>query len=85
MNPWLRKDKAKACPIHTAVLSKAATRLAEDGVFAKDDVLEDLNFGAVRDSCDGTISVSSFKRSRAAIWCLSARPTSRATPGKKRS
>ena len=50
MSKWLRKDRARSCPIHTAVLTQAATRLAEDGVFAKDDVLDDLNFSAVTDA-----------------------------------
>jgi hypothetical protein len=50
MSKWLRKDKARACPIHTAVLNKAAERLSEAGTFAKEDVLDDLNFGAVADA-----------------------------------
>jgi hypothetical protein len=47
---YLRKEAAKACPIHTAVYTAALDALVMFGVFSKDDVIESLNFDAVADS-----------------------------------
>lgn len=47
---FLRKEVARACPIHTAVYERAVEALVLFGVFAKEDVIAALNFGAVADS-----------------------------------
>lgn len=47
---YLRKEAAKACPIHTAVHNAAIEHLVNFGVFSKDIVIDSLNFEAVADS-----------------------------------
>jgi hypothetical protein len=47
---WLRKEAARACPIHTAVYNAALVELVEYGVFNKQDVIDTLNFTAVADA-----------------------------------
>jgi hypothetical protein len=47
---YLRKEAAKACPIHTAVYNSALEQLVLFGVFSKEDVIDSLNFEAVADS-----------------------------------
>jgi hypothetical protein len=47
---FLRRETAKKCPIHAAVLQKARDDLAEKGYFSKADIIERLQFGAIDDS-----------------------------------
>jgi len=47
---WLRKEAAKACPIHNAVYNAALVELVEYGMFSKDDVIASLRFEAVADA-----------------------------------
>ena len=47
---WLRKTKARVCPIHQAVLQSACDELHKHGYFSKDEVLEGLGFGAVAEA-----------------------------------
>lgn len=50
MNKWLRREKARVCPIHQAVLDESARQLSHEGVFSKDEVLDALNFEAVAEA-----------------------------------
>jgi len=47
---WLRKEAAKVCPVHTAVMNKAIEHLVHAGVFNKEAVIADTRLGAVADS-----------------------------------
>jgi hypothetical protein len=47
---WLRKEAAKICPVHTAIVNKAVEHLVDTGVFSKDLVVEGTGMGAVADS-----------------------------------
>ena len=42
MSKYLRREKAKECPIHQMVLEEAAKQLELHGVFEKDAVLDEL-------------------------------------------
>lgn len=50
MSKYLRKEKARACPVHMAVLDECARQLNLHGVFEKSDVLETLNLSAMVDA-----------------------------------
>lgn len=50
MSNYLRKEKARQCPIHMAILDECADQLQLHGVFEKAAVLGRLNFEAVADS-----------------------------------
>ena len=50
MSRFLRKEKARVCPIHNAVYDAAAARLGHDGVFSKEEIIEALRFDAVADA-----------------------------------
>ena len=50
MSKWLRRGKAKACPIHMAVSDEASKQLQLHGVFEKASILDDLNLSAVSDA-----------------------------------
>lgn len=47
---FLRRETAKRCPIHTAVLAKSKESLVERGFFSKAEIVEVLQFGAIDDS-----------------------------------
>lgn len=47
---FLRREKARQCPVHTAVLAEAIDRLTKFGVFSKIEVLDVLNFEAIEDA-----------------------------------
>ncbi len=50
MSKWLRKEKARACPVHMQVMEASAKQLELHGVFEKDAVLDDLNLAAMTDA-----------------------------------
>lgn len=50
MSRFLRREKARVCPVHQAVLELAAEQLEIHGVFSKEDVLERSKMTAVADS-----------------------------------
>jgi len=50
MSKWLRREQAKACPFHKAILEESAARLAHAGDFKKDEVLKALNFMTIQDA-----------------------------------
>lgn len=50
MSKWLRRDKAKECPIHMMVMEEAARQLSLHGVFEKEAVLDDMNLSAMSDA-----------------------------------
>lgn len=50
MSKWLRRDAAKACPVHMAVTDEAAKKLELHGVYEKDEVLRELNLSAMVDA-----------------------------------
>jgi len=50
MSKWLRKEKARACPVHMQVLEASAKQLELHGVFNKDTVLSGLNLSAMTDA-----------------------------------
>lgn len=50
MSKYLRKDKARGCPVHMAVLDECGRQLSLHGVFEKSAVLEYLNLEAMADS-----------------------------------
>lgn len=48
---FLRRETAKKCPIHKAVLQKARDHLVEKGGwFSKEEIIEELLFGAIEDA-----------------------------------
>lgn len=47
---YLRREKARRCPVHTAVLDACSERLSDHGWFEKEEVVNSLNFEAVSDS-----------------------------------
>jgi hypothetical protein len=47
---FLRREAARACPIHGLVYECAVKYLVEFGVFSKQEVIDELNFGAISDS-----------------------------------
>ena len=47
---WLRKEKARLCPIHQAVLQTTLDELHTHGYFHKQEVLEQLSFDAVAEA-----------------------------------
>jgi len=47
---WLRKEKARLCPIHQAVLEATLDELHSHGYFHKQEVLEQLSFEAVAEA-----------------------------------
>jgi len=47
---YVRKDDARKCPVHTAVLEEANNQLAEYGYFAKSDVVKDVGMIVMTDS-----------------------------------
>lgn len=49
-NKFLRRERARCCPIHTAVLSEAADRLAHSGVFSKDEIVTALRYEVIEDA-----------------------------------
>jgi len=48
MSKYLRREDAKSCPAHQAVMECAADELAEYGYFSKDDVIKESGMFAVR-------------------------------------
>lgn len=50
MSKYLRKDKARGCPVHMAILDECGRQLSLHGVFEKDAVLENLNLSAMTDA-----------------------------------
>ena len=49
-NKYLRREKARACPIHKAVLEACGQALVDKGYFSKEDILEKLRFTAMAES-----------------------------------
>jgi len=47
---YLRRDKARACPVHVPILRLCSKKLGENGFFEKDDVIGELRYEAVEDS-----------------------------------
>lgn len=50
MSKFLRREVARACPVHTAVLATAVDDLAKFGAFSKTDILQRLRLTAMEDS-----------------------------------
>jgi len=46
-NTYLRREKARKCPVHTTILEVATTQLAEFGYFSKGDVLRENSLEAM--------------------------------------
>jgi hypothetical protein len=47
---YLRKEVARECPVHMAVLETASRLLSENGYFSKEDVIEETRYAAIEDS-----------------------------------
>jgi protein involved in sex pheromone biosynthesis len=50
MSKFLRRDKARGCPVHQVVLETAGAMLELHGVFSKEEVLEDTKMTAMGDA-----------------------------------
>jgi len=50
MSKYLRKEKARSCPVHMAIMDECAKQLNLHGVFEKDDVLSVLSLDAMVDA-----------------------------------
>jgi hypothetical protein len=50
MSKYLRKEKARGCPVHMAIMDECSRQLSLHGVFQKDAVLEALNLEAMTDA-----------------------------------
>lgn len=50
MSKYLRREKARECPIHMMVTDEAAKHLELHGVFEKQSILDDLNLAAMTDA-----------------------------------
>lgn len=50
MSKFLRREVARACPVHTAVLATAVDDLSKFGAFSKTDILQRLLLTAMEDS-----------------------------------
>lgn len=50
MSKYLRKDKARSCPVHMAIMDECAKQLHLHGVFEKDEILASLNLEAMIDA-----------------------------------
>ena len=50
MIKFLRREKARGCPVHQVVLETAGAMLELHGVFSKEDVLEDTKMTAMGDA-----------------------------------
>lgn len=50
MSKWLRREKARECPVHSALLEAAYDELNQHGVFSKEEVLELTGYSSVSDS-----------------------------------
>lgn len=47
---YMRKETARACPVHSMIKDKANEMLAANGHFSKEVVLEELNLSTMEDS-----------------------------------
>jgi len=47
---WLRREVARKCPVHQAVLEEALIQLAEYGYFSKTDIIKDVGMVAMSES-----------------------------------
>lgn len=47
---YMKRETAKGCPVHQAVMDTASDELAQHGYFSKVDVLDSLSFGAMEDA-----------------------------------
>jgi hypothetical protein len=50
MSKHLRREAARACPIHQTIMETAADQLCLHGVFEKDAILDQLNLKAMSDA-----------------------------------
>jgi protein involved in sex pheromone biosynthesis len=50
MSKFLRREKARGCPVHQVVLETAGAMLELHGVFSKEEVLEDTKMAAMGDA-----------------------------------
>jgi len=50
VSKYLRKEKARACPVHMAIMDECAKQLNLHGVFEKSEILSNLSLDAMVDA-----------------------------------
>jgi len=69
MSKWLRKEVARACPVHNAIYNEVVARVGAQQRFAIQEILEALNYTAMADSIRWDYIVE-FLRDEHAIDCI---------------